>query len=1423
MPRRPQEFQTIRSEGGLLPPDLLRRVIDPKAKLEGTRAEDYGLPKGERLNEVITQSWNRLRKHWGEFRAAAVLLPEGESATGLTNDKWNLPLFRELGFGLLPTTAGPEIGGRTYAINRFFGPVPIHLIGCGLSLDRRTAGARGAAAVNPHGLVQEFLNRSTGHFWAILSNGLRLRFLRDNQALSRQSYLEFDLEAMFSGEVYSDFVLLWLTAHATRFAPRDGNRPESCWLEQWTKVAEEEGTRALAALSGGVERALQVLGQGLVGHPKNTALREALRSGTLTLRDFHGELLRVVYRFIFLFVAEDRTLEGHPLIHPIDESEAARLARERYAAHYSTARLRDLASRIKGSRHGDLWQQFQLTVGALSGDERFAPMREALALPILGSLLWNPESTAHLNGPGLATPGAELTNFDFLEALRHLAFTRQGKVLRPVDYKNLGSEEFGGVYEGLLELTPQISSDGARFFFVELAGNERKTSGSYYTPDSLVQCLLDTALDPVVEDRIKGRSAAEAAEAILSLKVCDPAVGSGHFLVGAAHRLARHLARVRALAQGESEPSPLLYQTALRDIISHCLYGVDLNPMAVELCKVTLWLEATEPGKPLSFLDHHIRTGNGLLGTTPDLIAAGLPDDTFNAIEGDDRTACAELKKRNKKEREGFGPLFEKEEQTIRDRLRHAATQIEAMDDSQPAALQQKEAAFTTSEAATEYRHAKLIADLWCAAFVIKKTYPATEGEAKSAPSAISDLPSPVEGHLLHTQDELFGQPTIAPKAASKKQPRTKNQEQGTASGITTGTLRNFVQGQTLPEALEKEVTQLASQYRFFHWHLAFPQVFDQGGFDCILGNPPWDQAELEDTEWFSSRRPDIACAANDAEKRKLIKELAKEDPRLFGEFMEAKRSHSGFSHYARNSGAYILCGQGRMNTASLFSEAISNRIRLSGHVGIVVPTSIATDDSTKEFFTNLFVQHRIKSLIGFHNGERLFPQVRPHQQFCLLTLGSNQSGKAAFAFSLGSTSAIQNPERIFDLALADLYLFNPNTGTCPVFTTATQMELTRLLYRSVPVLIRESSPASNPWGLVFKQGLFNMATDSSLFKTQATLESEGWLLKGPNYEKDDDQYLPLFDPKMAQQFNHRAADLGHSGRQFRKISKEKSSEDLLKDPLYIPTPIYWVPKAKVEHELEGWSHRWLLGFKDVTGTTSTRIGVFSIIPLSGVGHKFPLVLTQADAAGHALLLANLNALIIEFVLRLKFHGLSLAFFYLKQLPIIPPATYAQPCPWANDPKSEIPNPPSLRDWLLPRVLELTYTAWDLEAFASDCGWSGPPFRWDEERRFLLRCELDAAFFHLYLGPQSEWQQQPEALTRAFPTPRHAVSYIMDTFPIVKRKDESKHGHYRTKDTILQIYDALGEAMTTGKPYQTLMNPPPADPACCHPPKSTFP
>ena len=629
--------------------------------------------------------------------------------------------------------------------------MPMHLVGCGLSLDRRAAGMRGAAAANPHGLVQEFLNRSSGHLWAIVSNGLRLRILRDNQALSRQSFLEFDLEAMFFGEVYSDFVLLWLMAHATRFAPREADRPESCWLERWTKLAQEQGTRALGDLRVGVERALQIIGEGFTGHPKNTPLRDALRTGKVSLADFRSQLLRVVYRLIFLFVADDRIIDGQSLLHPRSDSEAERLARERYSAHYSTTRLRELASKIKGSRHGDLWRQLQLLVGALSGDARFAPAREYLALPVLGSFLWDPAYTAALND-------AELTNYDFLEALRHLAFTRQGKVLRPVDYRNLGAEELGGVYESLLALTPQLSADGARFTFAEFAGNDRKTSGSYYTPDSLVQCLLDSALDPVVEAAIRGKAGADAEKAILALTICDPAVGSGHFLVGAAHRLARHLSRVRALAHGESEPSPLLYQHALRDVIGRCLFGVDLNPMAAELCRVSLWLEALKPGKPLTFLDHHIRVGNSLLGATPQLITGGLPDEAFTAVEGDDKKACAVLRKRNKVERTGLGPLFAEQDAETQARLEQAAAALEELPDDRPEEIRLKELAFRRHEETEEYRHKKQLGDAWCAAFVIRKHF--REPDRTASASGIT------QGHLNDLTAGRALSPDLAAEAA---------------------------------------------------------------------------------------------------------------------------------------------------------------------------------------------------------------------------------------------------------------------------------------------------------------------------------------------------------------------------------------------------------------------------------------------------------------------------------------------------------------------------------------------------------------------------------------------------------------------------------------------------------------------------------
>lgn len=1358
MARHSHDFQTIHSEGGLLPPDLLRRVLDPKAKLDGTRPEDYGLPRGERLNEVITQSWNRLRKHWAEFRTATTTLPEGEAGTGLTNDKWSLPLLRELGFGLLPTSAGPEINGRTYAINRFFGPVPIHLVGCGVSLDRRSAGVRGAAIVNPHGLVQEFLNRSDAHMWAMLSNGLRLRVLRDNQALSRQSFLEFDLEAMFAGEVYSDFVLLWLMSHATRYAPREGERPETCWLEQWTKLAEEQGTRALGDLRGGVEKALQILGEGFTSHPKNTALRDALRTGQVPLADFHGQLLRVVYRLIFLFVAEDRTLDGEPLLHPRDDSDAARTARVRYADHYSSGRLRELASKIKGSRHADLWRQFRLLVGALSGDATFATAREQLALPALGSFLWDPAFTAALNG-------TELTNYDFLEALRNLAFTRQGKMLRPVDYKNLGAEELGGVYESLLALTPQISADGARFTFAEFAGNERKTSGSYYTPDSLVQCLLDSALDPVVERAIKSKTGAEAEQAILALKVCDPAVGSGHFLVGAAHRLARHLARVRALAQGESEPSPFLYQHALRDVIGRCLYGVDVNPMAAELCRVSLWLEALEPGKPLSFLDHHIRVGNSLLGATPELIVQGIPDDAFNPIEGDDKKVCSALKKRNRTERGDASGRFaqrdmvhlmvaepEAEYNSIVVRTRGVD---EAPDDTIDE-IQRKAEQFRRLVVSPEYQHARQVADAWCAAFVWKKQ--------NSAP--------------------------LEP--------------------ITTDSVRCLeADANALASDQRHEVERLSGQYQFFHWYLAFPEVFAKGGFDCVLGNPPWEKLQSEEIKWFASGAPDIVELSG-SHRKAAIAALDDSDPKLADAWRRQRRFDAAVNAFIKSSRRYPLTGIGKFNAYALFAETFSHLMSNTGRSGIIVPSGIATDDTTKLFFQDVVERKSLVSLFDFENRLGLFPEVDSRMKFCLFTFGrgARPTAQAAeFVFFAHSVDDLRDPERRFTLSTEDITLLNPNTRTCPIFRSRSDAEITKVVYRHIPPI--EVDNAENPWSPNLRRVL-NETDDSEAFLEADQLTFDEWRqMEYGDFQRNGVIIHRVYEAKMMWQFDHRFATY----REHDTTDCDSVSGDEHANSGFFAGPRYWYPADNLRNFFDG--NRipmWFLVFRRITNTTNERTMVFTILPQCATGTLTPLVNLKADARQIACFLAEKNSFAFDYIARQKISGTDVNLFKLKQLPSLEPKKYQANCVWDDA---------VVNDWLLSRVLELIYTAWDLEPFARACGWSGPPFRWDEERRFLLRCDLDAAFFHLYLPTEANGNwcstvgETSEDLTRlkaSFPTPRDAVVYIMETFPIVQRKDEAQYGTYRTKDTILALYDALAEAQRVGQHYQSHMNPLPGPP-----------
>jgi len=1273
---------------------------------------------------------SRRRLDWLSFRAGEA--PPGRPGHDADPRKWLLVLFQELGYGRLVAARAVEIGGDSYPVSHSWSAVPIHLVGARVDLDRRARGVSGAARTAPHGLLQALLNRSERHLWGFVSNGLRLRILRDNASLTRQAYVEFDLEAMMEGEVYADFVVLWLLCHQSRV---EGEKPSEFWLERWSKDAEQQGTRALDALRDGVQGAIASLGRGFLAHPANTGLRERLRSGALPAQDFYRQLLRLAYRLLFLFVAEDRDLIPAP--------DAAAAAGERYNRFYSTRRLRRLAERLRGTKHADLYCGLRLVSEKLD-DDSGCP---TLGLYCLGSFLWSKDAVPDVHEAGLS-------NRSLLDGVRALAFTQQGKLLRAVDYKNLGSEELGSVYESLLELHPRVDLDAATFELDVAGGHERKTTGSYYTPSSLIQCLLDSALDPVLDEAARKR---HPEQAILGLKVCDPACGSGHFLIAAAHRIARRLAAVRT---GDEEPSPEATRTSLRDVIGHCLYGVDLNPMAVELCKVSLWLEALEPGKPLSFLEHRIVLGNSLLGATPALLDGGIPDDALKPIEGDDREIAKALRKQNRDyRRRGQKSLIVEmeaaEPRRLYETLSETLARLEAADDGTVAAIREKEERFRRLATSPEYQRVRLAADAWCAAFVWRKT--------PGVPPAITE--------------EMF--------RALRRDPAAVRAD------------------------VREETARLAEQYQLFHWHVAFPDVLRlpeggeaknegtgwSGGFDVVLGNPPWERVKLQEKEWFAERHPEIAQAPNAAARKQLIAALEQEDPPLHAAFRDALREADGQSHLVRDTGRYPLCGRGDINTYAIFAELKRSLIGPRGRVGVIVPSGIATDDTSKWFFQDLTEKEALASLFDFQSGPGLFAEIgHARFKFCLLTMAGpadRQRQGAEYAFFLRDVAHLEDPERRFRLAASDIALLNPNTRTCPIFHSRRDAEITKAIYRRVPVLIREGPPEENPWGASF-MAMFHMANDSGVFRTRQQLEAEGWALAGNVFRRGDNRYLPLYEAKMVHHFDHRFGDYRDRPEGSENTHLPDVPASRLDDPTYAPHPRYWVAAPAVQERLQDrWDRGWLLGWRDICRSTDERTVIASVIPRSVAGDTLLLALPTTDPeAATCLLAATFVSFVLDYAARQKVGGTHLKYHVFKQLPLPTSTMLAESCPWSRE------QPWS--DWILPRVLELTFTAWDLAPLACDLGYDGPPFRWDAERRSLIRCELDAAFFHLY------------------GVSRDDVDYILDTFPIIRRRDEAAHGEYRTKRVILERYNALKLAINGAEPYRTPLDPPPGNPAAAH-------
>ncbi len=1295
----------LRIEGGLFPADLIARLTAPgKAALDGADPKAYGKQDQAERNEAIQVAWTQVTGAWRRFEHALKTVDKGDPAISVTRERFLLPLFEALGYGRLPTAAARQVGERSFPISHRWMTVPIHLLGVAVDLDRRSSGVRGAAQTSPHGLVQEYLNLADDALWAILANGLSLRLLRDYSGLTRQAYLEFDLEAILTNDDYAAFTQLWLLCHSSRAAVADA---KDTWWERWYQQTRQDGVRALDQLRDGVKAAIELLGSGFLAHPANGAVREALSSGALSLDVYYRTVLRLVYRLLFLFVAEDRDI----LLTDEGSHQERASARAIYAEHYSTQRLRHLADVVRGTQHCDLFRQLRLVMDGLGRDGL-----PQLALPPLGADFWGPQALGLLGS-------ADLHNSDFLDAIRALAITQHGGSSHRVDYRNLGAAEFGSVYESLLELKPR-SANASKFELADAAGNERKTSGSYYTPDSLVQCLLDSALDPLLQ---RAKAEKDPERALLDLKVCDPACGSGHFLVAAAHRIAKALAQVRS---GDNEPAPLQVRRAMRDVVGRCIYGVDLNPMAVELCKVNLWLEAQVPDLPWTFLDAHIQEGNSLLGATPDLIAVGIPDVALDPLLGDDKQFCQQLKRENKARRERGRSMFDQQGKSALgrrgDALLKGYLQVDHLTDLNVAEVREKAKAYGEWAASEARRREQLVADAWCAAFVMHKT--------PAAPPPITEEP------FARLRDQIGD----------------------------------------LPPATAQEVRRIAGQFRFCHWWLKFPGVFGEGlakrGFDLVIGNPPWDQVQLDPQEFFSVAAPAIANAQHMAARARMIADLAEKDAALFTQYEVAVRAIEGIQHFAHNSGLFPRTSLGRLNTAPLFLEMSSRAVADQGRVAMIAPSGIATDSFTQKFFNYLIDEERLASLFDFENAAGLFPGVHRSFKFCLLTLrGEKVKGPGEFSFFAHDPTDLASNERRFELTKPDFSLLNPNTRTCPVFRSRRDAELTKVIYRRVPVLVDENKgEAGDPWG--FKGVLmFMMNTASSIFRMRKELEADGFQLQGNRFVKGQQVMLPLYEAKMIHHYDHRFGDYRDLPEDSKSTQLPDVPLDRLQDPSHEPLPRYWVPASEVDARLRKtdrqgnvelqWPHDWLLGWRDICRSTDERTVIASVIPRVAVGNKFPLMMmTPSSAPRAAWLVATLSSFAHDFAARQKIGGTAMNFFIYKQLPVLPPSVFEVAAPWAAG--------KTVGQWVEARSAELLVTSNAMLSFGRELGITNP-FAFDPARRFQLRCELDAAFFHLY------------GLSR------DDVDYVMDTFPIVRRHDEKEFGDYRTKLTILDLYDQM--------------------------------
>ena len=1217
----------------------------------------------------------------------------------------------------------------------------------GLSLDARDRDT-GRQSRTPHGQILRYLSTADIESesrirWGFLTNGGLWR-LYDYRARPRATgYFEADIGEMLGSGGEDGLRLFYLLFRRDSFTPQQG--ATTSFLEAALAQGRRYEEKVAQDLSSVVfERVFPKLVQAL-----------ADGTGEDLSRVRHAALI-LLYRLLFVLYAEDRGLlpvndpryEDYGLRKPVHDHVAHRMQGSAVFSASASSYYDHLMTLFRQIDEGD----------------------ESIGLPPYNGGLFASEAA-----PLLKT--ARLTDKIVGDIIYDLSHPETEGARHFVNYRDMSVQQLGSIYERLLEREPVRDDNGG--IVVRPNSYARKDSGSFFTPQELVDLIVDRTLKPLAEERLKAfedksedlrsdhRAIAERhaellaldpAEAVLDLKVLDPAMGSGHFLVTAVDFLSDYIAEVAEYAPAVPEwldgeyYSPLVERVATirrdilqraqasdwvmdeaqltdqsiirRMVLKRCIYGVDKNPLTVELAKVSLWLHSFTVGAPLSFLDHHLRCGDSLVGLR-------VPE------------ATADLNR--------LGGLFASSAIAGAEAATSGMQRIEEMSDADVAEVRESAELFRGVEDATADLRGLL--DFLCGLRWLTSDMRGKVRTARETPLVETLGSRPNEAYSLLSQ---------GPDAVGD----------GETGGDDTS-WSGF-------KELWSDARSVADREGFLHWEAAFPGVWQRwqeeqpvGGFDAVIGNPPWDRIKLQEVEWFSTRSPELALAPTAAARKTGIQQLRDKGAPLADEFDAAKERADKLGELIRASGNYPLLGGGDINLYSLFVERAMGLIKPDGFVGLLTPSGIYADKTASAFFKSLSSSGRVGGLFDFENRKIFFKDVHASFKFCALIFGGAERrfDETECAFFLHDIETISDPNRCFPLVPGDFALVNPNTATAPIFRTKRDAEITRRIYERHPVLVDRSQGEERKAWPVRYATMFHMTNDSHLFRTGTQLDSEGFYpVQGNRWRRGDELYLLLYQGRMIHQFDHRANSVViNPENTHNPYLSEEVTDEQHADPIFLPQSQYWIPASQVAPVIPD-GRGYAIGFRDIARPTDARTAIVALVPWAGYGNTVPLLIGGEEALSAELAAtaaANLNCLCLDFIVRQKAQGTHLNWYIVEQLPVVADGDYDRRF-----------GDKTARDLVRDHVLRLTYTAHDMAPFARDLGYDGPPFIWDGEERRHLRARLDALYFHLY------------GLSR------EDAGYVLDTFPIVQRQDEAAFGSYRTRDLILAYMNAFAAGDT---------------------------